>query len=916
MTRRIIHVLHNALEAISHWELRLTLPLFGLGCGVLGMVLARPSIKLGRWASRLLRALEYRGYDSTGAVFQDDKKKITLLKDVGAPSTLVQTLGIEKQAGKIFCGQVRWATFGAVDRVNAQPHVVKCKRHLYGAHNGNITSTRELKNYLISEGHDVLSDNDGEMLVHLVEHYFDSELVKAEDMSDTQTRRLAMRRAIIRACKKAVGSFAAVITDPVTQYQYAIKAGSSLYFGVGEVEDIPFALASSDLTAVLRFTKMLVNLREGEFIEYTAEEYHVFAYKDAVIRKLNQPDVIYKTGEEVLREPVRSKLRAEDTELLPQFQYFLDQEIHAEAESAGKLVKIFLGGSNTGRRMLNLLNRESMLDELRNLCHAILSAETFAEQQNLFDEWQRGARAAEFQRKVRADYQTLYNVLVQENFEKLYFFSNDKNTFIDLIGEKYDKKRMLAAKALDSIAEKEDILEFDRSIADFCELIRNTLKSNRNIYTVACGTSFHATKLGAVFFNHIAGIEVIPILPGDFRGQYSRSLKENDVVIGVSQSGETKDLIDVFNDIDELGLNIKKIVLVNNMNSTLGQEKSDVSIPIYCGPEIAVPATKSFINQLTLFYYLAIKAAEVQYQEFKLDEQKNAAALARLDKEISRRYKTLLDIPQLIRETIEATREGVELVASKIYMEPSMQILATRLTGVAKEGALKIRETVLNHTEGSEASEFKHGPNTILGKNTVFGIKSIKAMIKTFHGTIVEIQDRAAEMELPHEVTQEIIKALSSYMFTRTFPFNLPKDGAALFKDVVRAYDFFNPLYRNYPLVYVTGPDERDVNLTISQINTHKIRGADTFIIAEENDKLMENVSTPPDHDKYYGWGYIALPKTGDTLMTAFSGTIVLQMLALRMSVRKMQYLDRLGIADHGVHPDVPKNVSKSITVD
>ena len=50
--------------------------------------------------------------------------------------------------------------------------------------------------------------------------------------------------------------------------------------------------------------------------------------------------------------------------------------------------------------------------------------------------------------------------------------------------------------------------------------------------------------------------------------------------------------------------------------------------------------------------------------------------------------------------------------------------------------------------------------------------------------------------------------------------------------------------------------------------------------------------------------------------MTTFSSTIVLQLLALKMSIKKMEYLDRLCIKDHGVHPDVPKNVSKSITVD
>ena len=58
------------------------------------------------------------------------------------------------------------------------------------------------------------------------------------------------------------------------------------------------------------------------------------------------------------------------------------------------------------------------------------------------------------------------------------------------------------------------------------------------------------------------------------------------------------------------------------------------------------------------------------------------------------------------------------------------------------------------------------------------------------------------------------------------------------------------------------------------------------------------------------------LPRTNDTLMTVFSSTVVLQRLALKMSERKARYLDGIGVEDHGVHPDVPKNVSKSITVD
>ena len=72
----------------------------------------------------------------------------------------------------------------------------------------------------------------------------------------------------------------------------------------------------------------------------------------------------------------------------------------------------------------------------------------------------------------------------------------------------------------------------------------------------------------------------------------------------------------------------------------------------------------------------------------------------------------------------------------------------------------------------------------------------------------------------------------------------------------------------------------------------------------------------PPADNPHYRALYITLPRTNDTLMTVFSSTVVLQRLALKMSLRKAAYLNRLGVRDHGVHPDVPKNVSKSITVD
>ncbi|HNW34226.1 MAG TPA: glutamine--fructose-6-phosphate aminotransferase, partial [Candidatus Ozemobacteraceae bacterium] len=105
-------------------------------------------------AARLLKMLEYRGYDSTGGLVQNEKGETTLRKDVGSPTDVTVRLGIDKLSGLLFCGQVRWATFGAVTKENAQPHEMRCKLHFYGAHNGNITNCERLKEWLRREGHE------------------------------------------------------------------------------------------------------------------------------------------------------------------------------------------------------------------------------------------------------------------------------------------------------------------------------------------------------------------------------------------------------------------------------------------------------------------------------------------------------------------------------------------------------------------------------------------------------------------------------------------------------------------------------------------------------------------------------------------------------------------------------------------
>jgi glucosamine 6-phosphate synthetase-like amidotransferase/phosphosugar isomerase protein len=829
-------------------------------CGVIGLVYENHKTDLGLIAAELLKTLEYRGYDSTGAAIQGDGEEVRLAKGVGAPSAMVHELGITAMSGRAFCGQVRWATFGAVTDANSQPHIVRCASFIYGAHNGNVTNCDDLKSWLTSEGHTVLSDNDGEMVVHTVEHFF------AREIQKTQDRALAMRNAIRAASIKLEGSYAAVIVDPVTRIMWAIKQGSSLYFGIGtEQVGGPFAIASSDLSSVLKLTRVVVPITEGEFVEYAPGRHTIFSIA---------------SGAAIARDPVRSRLRAKDTELAHPFETFMDQEISAQEQTAYEVITLFLGGSEAARSIeshAGLDTIRSALDSLRDQhedepirrhFHALVDATEFRE---LLTKTPDVVRRAQ------------------------HLHSSEAGFLSDLLPMARDPNDALAVRLLDAMLEAEEVREYARAVDRFGAMCEDAVKRRGRIYVICCGSSYHAAKAASLFWSELAGVELLPMLPGEFRGQSARSAADGDLVIAVSQSGETKDLIDVLNDLIAGGKKIARVALVNNVSSTLAQEKSDLVIPLRCGPEIAVPATKSFMNQMVVFYCLAL----------------HVAALRGVD--VTSRREKLRALPALIRETFDSTDADIEVAAEMLHLRPSIHLLATRITAVAKEGALKIREVVLNHTEGFEASEFKHGPNTILGFNTVLGPLEVDAMLKHLGRVLQEI----AKAGLGAESVQRLVQAATDFVLspTRT-PFSLDAREREVFEKTVRRAEIIDELYADYPLLYVTGPDERDVLLTVSQINTHKIRGACTVVIAEDHPALRGAASKAPVDNPEYRSVYITLPRTNDALMVMFSATVALQRLALKMSLLKKHYLDRLGIADHGVHPDVPKNVSKSITVD
>jgi glutamine---fructose-6-phosphate transaminase (isomerizing) len=234
--------------------------------------------------------------------------------------------------------------------------------------------------------------------------------------------------------------------------------------------------------------------------------------------------------------------------------------------------------------------------------------------------------------------------------------------------------------------------ELHHLLDDSSELdsIVDKMRDARNLYLIACGTSYHACISGSVSLAQIAGRAAIPVLAPQFISQFAPTVNHDDVGIFVSQSGETKDVLNALHAAEEKGMTAFGIA--NVIGSTLTQA-TESCLPLGCGYEISVPATKTFTNQVYNFLYLAYKMA--------------GRDLTELEK-----------IPALMEKTLEMVAPGVEKLASTLDDVDDLYTLGYGATfPIALEGALKLKEITYAHCEGMLSTEFKHGPLSAVTEN-------------------------------------------------------------------------------------------------------------------------------------------------------------------------------------------------------
>ena len=203
-----------------------------------------------------LKKLEYRGYDSAGiAVIQD--RTIHIQKVTGRIANLCEkTQDGHLMPGCTGIGHTRWATHGAPTDTNAHPHASNDGRFAV-VHNGIIENYVELRRELMEKGYQFHSETDTEVIVHLVEHYYQGDF----------------QQAVMKAANRLQGSYAlGIICADDPGRVFVVREASPLILGVGIGENF-FA---SDVTAMVAYTRNVIYLEDGEFAELTADAIRVF----------------------------------------------------------------------------------------------------------------------------------------------------------------------------------------------------------------------------------------------------------------------------------------------------------------------------------------------------------------------------------------------------------------------------------------------------------------------------------------------------------------------------------------------------------------------------------------------------------------------------------------------------------------
>ena len=226
------------------------------------------------------------------------------------------------------------------------------------------------------------------------------------------------------------------------------------------------------------------------------------------------------------------------------------------------------------------------------------------------------------------------------------------------------------------------------------------LNPRGEVLIAASGSSRHAGLAAEITFEDICGLAVDVEYSSEYNCRPAINPRHPSVIV-ISQSGETSDTLAALRCAREGGQ--KTLAIANVAGSTMLREAA-VAMPIAAGPEVAIPATKSFTCQLTALYLLALYEAET---------------LGTLDQAtLENRIAELRALPGLIERQLDGWRAQMTTLAAKYRDAESFLYLGRGVHyAMAREGALKLKESSYLQAEGYPAGELKHGPNALVSEH-------------------------------------------------------------------------------------------------------------------------------------------------------------------------------------------------------
>jgi glucosamine--fructose-6-phosphate aminotransferase (isomerizing) len=216
------------------------------------------------------------------------------------------------------------------------------------------------------------------------------------------------------------------------------------------------------------------------------------------------------------------------------------------------------------------------------------------------------------------------------------------------------------------------------------------------VYFVACGTSHHATIAGRYWLEELARLPGVCELASEVRNR-SPVFTERDLVVAVSQSGETADTLGAVRAAREAGA---RVLAIANVLDSMIPRASHSALYTHAGPEIGVASTKCFTAQLAGLLLLAVYLGR---RRGTLSKEKGQEAL-----------EALLSVPLAMRHTLERSDVAFEMARRFAHVEHMLFLGRGPSYPIALEGALKLKEVSYAHAEGYAAGEMKHGPIALI----------------------------------------------------------------------------------------------------------------------------------------------------------------------------------------------------------